>query len=141
MRDREIIRYHKVKDLIKRLIGDILRKLKRIPSHLSQIVDDVVYDEHVRRAFANNAFDGVLTLLGILMGNLVELGLGVAVIHPFVADHFAGRLEVRPFEPAIEISYGLVFPEGSHRLRIVDSFAEKMRQCFSDSQYMAQETR
>jgi DNA-binding transcriptional LysR family regulator len=75
----------------------------------------------------------------ILMGNLVELGLGVAVIHPFVADHFAGRLEVRPFEPAIEISYGLVFPEGSHRLRIVDSFAEKMRQCFSGSEYVVSE--
>jgi predicted membrane protein (TIGR00267 family) len=71
MRDREIIRYYRVKDLVKRIIGDILRKLKRIPSHLSQIVDDVVYDEYVRRAFANNAFDGALTLLGILMGNLV----------------------------------------------------------------------
>lgn len=30
-----------------------------------------MYDEHARRAFANNAFDGVLTFLGILMGNLV----------------------------------------------------------------------
>jgi predicted membrane protein (TIGR00267 family) len=30
-----------------------------------------LYDEHARRAFANNAFDGALTFLGILMGNLV----------------------------------------------------------------------
>lgn len=69
----------------------------------------------------------------ILMGNLVGLGLGVAVVHPFVAEHFAGKVEIRPFEPAIEISYGLIFPEGSRRLRIVDSFADKMRLCFSDS--------
>ena len=75
----------------------------------------------------------------ILMGNLVELGIGVAVIHPFVADHFAGKVEVRPFEPAIEISYGLVYPEGSRRLRIVGSLAEKMRLCFSASEYVISE--
>ena len=75
----------------------------------------------------------------ILMGNLVELGLGVAVVHPFVADHFEGRVEVRPFEPAIEISYGLIFPKGSRRLRIVDSFAEKMRLCFSGSENVISE--
>ena len=69
----------------------------------------------------------------ILMGNLVELGLGVAVVHPFVADHFAGKVEIRPFEPAIEVSYGLVYPEGSRRLRIVDNLAEKMRLCFPDT--------
>lgn len=30
-----------------------------------------MHDEYVRRAFANNAFDGALTFLGILMGNLI----------------------------------------------------------------------
>ena len=75
----------------------------------------------------------------ILMGNLVELGIGVAVIHPFVAEHFGGKVEVRPFEPAIEISYGLIFPEGSRRLCIVDSFAKKMRLCFADSEYVVSE--
>ncbi len=75
----------------------------------------------------------------ILMGNLVELGLGVAVVHPFVAEHFAGKVEIRPFEPAIEVSYGLVFPEGARRLRIVDSLAEKMHLCFSDSGHAVSE--
>ena len=69
----------------------------------------------------------------ILLGNLVELGLGVAIVHRFVADHFAGKVEVRPFEPAIDVSYGLVFPEGARRLRIVDSFVEKLRLCFPAS--------
>lgn len=55
----------------KRMIEGITRKLHRIPSYLGQIVGDVVHDEYVRRAFANNAFDGALTFLGILMGNLV----------------------------------------------------------------------
>lgn len=39
--------------------------------YLDQILHDVMHDEYARRAFANNAFDGVLTFLGILMGNVV----------------------------------------------------------------------
>ena len=57
--------------MVKRVIKDIIQKLHQIPSYLSQIVKDVIYEEHTRRAFANNAFDGALTFLGILMGNLV----------------------------------------------------------------------
>jgi hypothetical protein len=30
-----------------------------------------IFDEIVRRALVNNAFDGALTILGILMGNLI----------------------------------------------------------------------
>ncbi len=47
--------------------------------YLDQIIDDVINDEHARRAFVNNAFDGVLTFLGILMGNLV-----LGEVHPSV---------------------------------------------------------
>ena len=70
----------------------------------------------------------------ILLGNLVKIGLGVAVAHPFVADHFRGQLEIRPFEPAIDISYGLVFAEGVRRLRVADQFAENMRICFANAE-------
>ena len=52
------------------MIEDVIRKLRQI-FYLDRILNDVWYDEHARRAFANNAFDGVLTFLGILMGNLV----------------------------------------------------------------------
>ena len=58
----------------------------------------------------------------ILLGNLVKIGLGIAVAHPFVADHFRGQLQIRPFEPAIDISYGLTFAEGARRLRVTDRF-------------------
>jgi predicted membrane protein (TIGR00267 family) len=47
------------------------QRLLGISRYLRQVIDDVVHDEHARRAFANNAFDGALTFLGILMGNLV----------------------------------------------------------------------
>lgn len=66
----------------------------------------------------------------IMVGNLVELGLGVALTHPFVADHFAGKVETRPFEPEVDINYGLIFPERSHRRQIADRFVEAMHSCF-----------
>jgi predicted membrane protein (TIGR00267 family) len=56
--------------LVKHTIEDAFRKLRQI-FHLNRILNDVLYDEYARRAFANNAFDGALTFLGILMGNLV----------------------------------------------------------------------
>lgn len=55
---------------VKRVIGKVLRRMGQV-RYLDQIFHDVVHDEYVRRAFANNAFDGVLTFLGILMGNMV----------------------------------------------------------------------
>jgi predicted membrane protein (TIGR00267 family) len=56
--------------LVKQIIEEVVRKLRQI-SYLDRILNDVLYDEYARRAFANNAFDGALTFLGILMGNLV----------------------------------------------------------------------
>jgi len=57
--------------MAKQMGEDIIRKLHQMLSYLHLIIDDVIYDEHARRAFANNAFDGALTFLGILMGNLI----------------------------------------------------------------------
>jgi predicted membrane protein (TIGR00267 family) len=59
-----------VYNLVKHIIEDAIRKLRQI-FYLDRIFNDVLYDEYARRAFANNAFDGALTFLGILMGNLV----------------------------------------------------------------------
>ena len=56
--------------MVKQIIEEVVRKLRQI-SYLDRILNDVLYDEYARRAFANNAFDGALTFLGILMGNLV----------------------------------------------------------------------
>ena len=73
----------------------------------------------------------------VMLGNMVALGMGVGIIHPFVAEHFAGKVDVRPFHPAIEISYGLVYPEGSPRREVVDKFATYMRLCFADSEQLS----
>lgn len=57
--------------MVNRIIKAIIGKLHRTSDFLVQIVNDAMYDEHARRAFANNAFDGALTFLGILLGNIV----------------------------------------------------------------------
>jgi predicted membrane protein (TIGR00267 family) len=57
-------------NLVKHIIEDAIRKLLNI-FYIDRVFSDVLHDEFARRAFANNAFDGVLTFLGILMGNLV----------------------------------------------------------------------
>jgi len=54
-----------------RTIEAIIGKMHKISAFLVQIVNDALHDETARRAFANNAFDGALTFLGILLGNMV----------------------------------------------------------------------
>ncbi len=46
-------------------------KLYSVLNSIIENSNDTFFDEIARRAFVNNAFDGALTLLGILMGNLV----------------------------------------------------------------------
>lgn len=48
-----------------------VRKLHHTLENIIQRKGEVVSDEITRRAFVNNAFDGALTILGILMGSLV----------------------------------------------------------------------
>lgn len=48
-----------------------VRKLHQTLENLIQRNGDFVSDEITRRAFVNNAFDGALTILGILMGNII----------------------------------------------------------------------
>lgn len=54
-----------------------LRKMHQVLNNFIQSNDSVLFDEITRRAFVNNAFDGVLTILGILMGNMV-----LGEVHP-----------------------------------------------------------
>jgi len=52
-------------------------KLYRILNNFVKNNGNDFFDEIARRAFVNNAFDGALTLLGILMGNVV-----LGEVHP-----------------------------------------------------------
>jgi predicted membrane protein (TIGR00267 family) len=56
--------------LVRHTVKEVIGKIRQT-RYLKKIFHDVVHDEYTRRAFANNAFDGALTFLGILMGNLV----------------------------------------------------------------------
>jgi predicted membrane protein (TIGR00267 family) len=48
-----------------------ISKLVQIVNNAKLRINLIAFDEITRRAFVNNAFDGALTLLGILMGNAV----------------------------------------------------------------------
>jgi len=50
---------------------NIFKKIFKIFKGFIKKIEEEFLDEIARRAFVNNAFDGALTLLGILMGNVV----------------------------------------------------------------------
>ena len=76
---------------------------------------------------------GIRRVLGIeaqssmMACNLVAMGLGVSVVHPFIADLFADKVAVRPFEPPFRLEYGLLFATGQRRSLIANEFIETLR--------------
>jgi predicted membrane protein (TIGR00267 family) len=70
-----------------------MRNLDKPRGRLAQSIDDVREYERIagfsqiaRRALANNAFDGVLTMIGVLMGNyLSDVHSAATVIHIGIA--------------------------------------------------------
>lgn len=64
----------------------------------------------------------------IMICNLVAKGLGVSIVHPFIADNFANQLVTRPFEPAIRFDYGLLFPAGQTRSQITTEFVKTLQE-------------
>lgn len=54
---------------------------------------------------------------------VVSSGLGVAVVDPFSARVFMGTgFDIRPFEPAIEYEYGILFPIRQPRATAAEAF-------------------
>ncbi len=76
---------------------------------------------------------GIRRVLGIeaqssmMACNLVARGLGVSVVHPFIADLFADKVAVKPFEPTFRLEYGLLFATGQRRSLIANEFIETLR--------------
>ena len=64
----------------------------------------------------------------IMVCNLVAQNLGVSLVHRFIAEAFENRILIKPFEPAITLEYGLVFPAGQQRSRTVEELVEMLRQ-------------
>jgi DNA-binding transcriptional LysR family regulator len=65
--------------------------------------------------------------------NLVATGAGVSIVHPFVADAFGERLISRPFEPAIRIDFGLLYPAGQTKSQVTRTFVKMLKQKLSQS--------
>jgi len=64
----------------------------------------------------------------LLATNLVAKGLGVSIVHPFVANDYGDRVAVRPFRPSIRYEYGLLFPAAQTRSKITNTFVEGLRE-------------
>ncbi len=64
----------------------------------------------------------------LLATNLVAKGLGVSIVHPFIAAAYGDMVVSKPFEPLIQYSYGLLFPAGRTRSQITKIFVEALRE-------------
>ncbi|MCP5087234.1 MAG: LysR family transcriptional regulator [Rhodobacteraceae bacterium] len=64
----------------------------------------------------------------LLATNLVAKGLGVSIVHPFVANDYGDRVIARPFKPSIRYEYGLLFPAAQTRSKITHTFVKDLRE-------------
>ena len=68
----------------------------------------------------------------LLATNLVAKGLGVSIVHPFIAKEYGEKVISRPFSPSIKVDYGMLYPAGQTRSRITNIFTEELRKIYSD---------
>ena len=83
--------------------------------------DELFGREGVRRKLSIEAQSS------ITICNLVANGLGVSLVHRFVAEVFADRLLVKPFKPAFRFEYGLIRSSGVALSPIAAEFIQTMR--------------
>ena len=68
----------------------------------------------------------------VMVCNLVASGIGLSLVHPFVAHTFTDRIAIRPFEPAIRFEYGLLFPAGVTRSKITQEFTDTLKKSVTE---------
>jgi DNA-binding transcriptional LysR family regulator len=64
----------------------------------------------------------------LLATNLVAKGLGVSIVHPFIALAYGDKVVSRPFKPSIQYEYGLLFPAAQTRSQITNAFVAALRE-------------
>jgi len=64
----------------------------------------------------------------LLATHMVAKGLGVSIVHPFIASAYGDTVVAKPFEPPIRYDYGLLFPAGQTRSQITKIFIEALRE-------------
>jgi len=57
----------------------------------------------------------------LLATNLVAKGLGVSIVHPFIASSYGGKVISKPFSPQIRYEYGLLFPVAQNRSQMIQT--------------------
>lgn len=70
---------------------------------------------------------GVEAQSTVTVCNLVASGIGLSLVHPFVAQTFSNRLVIKRFEPAMRFEYGLLFPSGVTRSQISQEFVDTLK--------------
>ena len=70
---------------------------------------------------------GVEAQSTVMVCNMVATGVGLSLVHPFVARTFADRVAIKPFEPTVRFEYGLLFPSGVTRSQITREFTDTLK--------------
>jgi DNA-binding transcriptional LysR family regulator len=83
--------------------------------------DEVFGSQGIRRNMSVEAQSTVLVC------NMVAAGIGVSLVHPFVAHTFSNRIAIKRFEPAVRFEYGLLFPSGARRSQISQEFVDILK--------------
>ncbi len=63
-----------------------------------------------------------------LICHMVASGIGISIVHPFMAGAFGDRIAIRPFEPKITFDYALLFPSGQARSLLTNEFSELIKE-------------
>ena len=77
---------------------------------------------------------GIRRVLGIeahntlMLCNLVAKGLGVSIVHPFIANYFLDHLIVRPFEPSMAYDFGVVFAKAQRQSLVSREFISALHE-------------
>lgn len=93
-------------------------RLRLVFTRFSTEDSPVFFDDIARRAFVNNAFDGALTLLGILMGNVI-----LGEVHPqtIISTGLSACLAM-----GVSGSFGRYFSERAESKRTVKQIEDYM---------------
>ncbi|MGH6943103.1 MAG: LysR family transcriptional regulator [Geminicoccaceae bacterium] len=69
----------------------------------------------------------------VMICSLVASGVGVSLVHKFIADAFSDRLVVKPFLPALQFEYGLLLPAGPALSPIAREFLATLRRSIAEA--------
>jgi DNA-binding transcriptional LysR family regulator len=78
---------------------------------------------------ANGAAPNVVMIVNVAptLCEFVAAGLGVSLVHPLIVGSLRDKVAVRPFEPAIQLTFQLCRVRDCRNAQLVDAFLEGVR--------------